>query len=139
MLKGIDSALSPELLKVIDEMGHGEEILLADANYPVNSMNLPVIRADGIDIPRLMKAILKLMPLDTFAEYNIILMNSNGEEPEIWKEYRKILENSGEEFRIKSVSRFDFYKMGAKVSAVVATGEKALYANIILKKGVISD
>ncbi len=137
MLKGIDNAISPELLKAIDEMGHGEEILLADANYPVNSMHVTVVRADGIGIPRLLKGILKLIPLDTFSEYNVVLMESDSDEPEIWKEYREILERSGESFKIKKVNRFDFYAMGAKTTVVVATGESALYANMILKKGVV--
>ncbi len=139
MLKGIDNAISPNLLKALDEMGHGEEILLADANYPVNSMQVPIVRIDGVDIPRLIRAILKLITLDTFSEYNVVLMSAEGKEPKIWKEYREILKKSGENFKIKNANRFDFYELGKKSSVVVATGEKALYANIILKKGVIKD
>ncbi|MGC8972528.1 MAG: L-fucose mutarotase [bacterium] len=139
MLKGISPLISPELLKVLCEMGHGDEILLADANYPAESCGPKVIRADGLDIPSLLSAILKLFPLDTYAEENVILMSPDKERPPIWEKYEEILKTSGEEVRIGTLSRFDFYDRAKKSYAIVATGERALYANIILKKGVISE
>jgi L-fucose mutarotase len=140
MLKGIDFVISPQLLKILDEMGHGNEILLADGNYPAEASaknGSIIVRADGIGIPRLLEAILKLFPLDPFPEYNVILMMPEKGTPEIWQEYEKILKNSGESVKIKKVPRFEFYDLAAKSYAVIASGEKALYANIILKKGVI--
>lgn len=140
MLKGIDPIISPELLKILDEMGHGSEILLADGNYPAQSAvknGSLVTRADGISIPDLLKAILKLFPLDTFADYNVVLMVPEKGTPEIWKEYEKILENSGENLKIRKTPRFEFYDWAAKSYAVVASGERTPYANIILRKGVV--
>jgi L-fucose mutarotase len=137
MLKGISPLLSPELLKVLCEMGHGDEIVLADANYPVCSSGPKVIRADGLAMPGLLEAILKLFPLDTYAKENVILMASNEGRPEIWDKYEEILKASEEDARITAIERFDFYRRASNAYAVVATGERALYANIILKKGVI--
>jgi L-fucose mutarotase len=141
MLKGISPILSPQLLKVLDEMGHGDEILLADANYPVESAGSKngsiVVRADGIGITEILEAIVKILPLDTFSEYNTVLMRPEKGQPEIWKEYEKVLQESGEEVKIKKIPRFEFYDFASKSYAIVATGERALYANIILKKGVI--
>ncbi len=142
MLKGIDPVLSPELLKVLCEMGHGDEILIADANYPAvpsaKRNGSFVIRADGIGIPRLLRAMMELFPLDTFSEYNVTLMKSKEGEPSIWKEYEEILSKSGEKFRIRKLERFDFYEHASKAYAIIATGERALYANILLKKGVLT-
>ncbi|MGC8704135.1 MAG: RbsD/FucU family protein [Athalassotoga sp.] len=140
MLKGIDPVISPELLKILSEMGHGDEILLADGNYPaqgaVKNMSL-VTRADGVGIPKLLNAIMKLFPLDTFLDYNVVLMLPEKGVPQIWEEYEKILNDSGEIVKIKKVPRFAFYDLASKSYAVVASGERALYANIILRKGVI--
>ncbi|MEM3265502.1 MAG: RbsD/FucU family protein [Thermoplasmata archaeon] len=141
MLKGIDPVISPQLLKILDEMGHGSEILIADANYPAETSvqnNSIVTRADGIGIPMLLKAILKLFPLDTFLDYNVVFMLPEKGVPEIWKEYEQILKNSGEVVKIKKVPRFEFYDLATKSYAVVASGERALYANIILRKGVVN-
>ena len=138
MLKGISPLISPELLKILCEMGHGDEILLADANYPAESCGPKVVRADGIDIPSLLKGIMDLLPLDTYVNENVILMSPNEGKPSIWERYEEVLKASGEDARIGTLSRFDFYERASKAYAVVATGERALYANIILKKGVIS-
>ncbi|HOL55784.1 MAG TPA: L-fucose mutarotase [bacterium] len=137
MLKGISPLISPELLKILCEMGHGDEILLADANYPAESCGPKVVRADGIDIPSLLKGIMDLFPLDTYVNENVILMSPNEGKPSIWERYEEVLKASGEDARIGTLSRFDFYERASKAYAVVATGERALYANIILKKGVI--
>lgn len=141
MLKNIDPVISPGLLKIIDEMGHGDEILLADGNYPVESAGTRndslVIRADGIGIPELLNAIMKLFPLDTYVDYNVVLMIPEKGQPEIWKKYEQILDSSGETVKIKKVSRLEFYDVATKSYAIVASGERALYANILLRKGVV--
>ena len=141
MLKGIPSIISPELLKVLMEMGHGDEIVLADANYPSVSNAQRLLRADGHNIPSLLQAILQLFPLDTYVPCATAVMevvSGDTYEPVIWDEYREILKLSGEKFHdFEYVERFAFYERSRKAYAIVATGEAALYANIILKKGVI--
>ncbi len=138
MLKNIPSIISPELMKVLMEMGHGDEIVLADGNYPSASSGPPVIRADGNGIPELLKAILQFFPLDTYADINVIYMDTGNDEiPLIWHKYQEILKKSSENFNIRKLERFKFYKRATQSYCVVASGEKALYANIILKKGVV--
>jgi L-fucose mutarotase len=138
MLKNIPKIISPELMKVLLEMGHGDEILLADGNYPCHSVGAKVVRLDGHGIPEILTAILIYLPLDTFVEENVLLMDNNlSSKPEIWKSYEEILYNSKEDFRIKVLERFKFYERAKNVYAIVATSESALYANIILKKGVV--
>ena len=141
MLKSIPSELSPQLLKVLMEMGHGDEIVIADGNFPSASHANHLVRCDGLDIPTLLNAILKLLPLDTYSETSITLMNvvpGDNYEPVIWKTYEEILENSKEEnIRIEYVDRFEFYERSKTCYAIVTTSEQSLYANIILKKGVV--
>lgn len=141
MLKGIPSILSPELLKILMEMGHGDEIVLADGNFPSASMAQRLARCDGHGVPELLDAVLKLIPLDPYVSAPVALMavvpGDKAETP-IWDVYKGIIakyepvNNS-----IEHVERFAFYERAKKAYAVVATGEKALYANIILKKGVV--
>lgn len=140
MLKGIPSILPPELLKIMMEMGHGDELVLADGNFPRSAYPERVVRCDGHGIPELLDAILKFMPLDPYVEHPTILMDVlPGEEiPVIWEEYRKIIgqhETNGA--REEAIRRFDFYNRAKKAYAVVTTSESALYANVILKKGVV--
>jgi len=138
MLKDIPPIISPELLKVLMEMGHGDEIVLADGNYPSESAGTKVIRADGLGIPELLKAILKFFPLDTYVDINVIYMDTKNDEiPSIWNKYKEILKKSKENFNIGKLERFKFYKRASQSYCVVASGEQALYANVILKKGVI--
>ena len=142
MLKGISSIISPELLKILMEMGHGDTIVLADGNFPSASHAARLIRADGHGIPQLLDAILQLMPLDTYVEHPVALMDlvpgDNVETP-IWDEYRAIVQRrEGQDVSFEMIERFAFYEEAKKCYAVVATGERALYANIILKKGVIA-
>lgn len=140
MLKKIPQVLSPDLLKILMEMGHGDELVLADGNFPSASIAQNLVRADGLMIPELLEAILTLYPLDSYSEKQVSLMQvADGDEyiPEIWEEYSQLLENSGENFSIEKIERFAFYERSKKAYAVVATGEKSLYANIILKKGVV--
>lgn len=140
MLKKIPKILSPELVKTLMEMGHGDEIVIADGNFPSASISDKVIRADGISGTAMLEAILELFPLDTYAEHQAYLMDVvRGDDyyPEIWHEYKKVLNKSGEPFKIKLLERFEFYERARKTYAIVATGEEAQYANIILKKGVV--
>lgn len=140
MLKCIPSNLSPELVKVLMEMGHGDEIVIADGNFPAASHANNLIRLDGQTIPEILASILKLFPLDTFVERPITYMDRPSTEPEpsIWKEYERITVASGnEEIAIEKVNRFDFYKKAKEAYAIISTSETSLYANLILKKGVI--
>lgn len=141
MLKGIPSILPPELVKVMMEMGHGDELILADGNYPCFGHPGKVIRMDGHGIPEILDAIMKFLPLDSYVDNPVILMAVLPDDPYIptvWDEYRKIIakyEPNGA--REIAINKFDFYERAAKTYAVVATSETALYANVILKKGVV--
>ncbi len=138
MLKGIPRVLSPELLMVLAQMGHGDEIAIVDGNYPAESSGPPVIRADGHGVPEIMRGILSLLPLDTFASENVFFMDNGKEEkPPIWEEFLDAIKEAEEEGRIKALGRFEFYDRAKNAFCIVATGETALYANVILKKGVI--
>jgi L-fucose mutarotase len=141
MLKGIPSILSPELLKVLMEMGHGDEIVLADGNFPAASNAHILVRCDGHGVPALLEAVLALFPLDTYVEAPVALMQKvSGDKVEtpIWDEYRKILDRTGNgAARVENIDRFAFYERARGAYAVVATGESALYANVLLKKGVV--
>ena len=141
MLKGISSLISPELLKVLMEMGHGDELVLGDGNFPHASMAARLVRADGHGVPALLDAILGLMPLDDFVPAPVALMEvvpGDDTVPTVWDEYREIVNRqAGPEVSIEFVERFAFYDRAKAAYAIVATGESALYANVILKKGVI--
>ena len=142
MLKGISPLLSPQLLKVLCEMGHGDEIIIADANFPTESVgkDCVVVRADGIPAPDLLKAILPLFPLDQYDSENFILMDlvpGDTYQPTIWEKYEKIHHKFEPEGKITHIERFAYYERAKKAYAIVATGEKAQYANILLKKGVV--
>ncbi|MFC6169526.1 RbsD/FucU family protein [Loigolactobacillus jiayinensis] len=144
MLKNIPKRLSPELVKLLMEMGHGDEILLADANYPALTNNSRVVRTDGIMVPELLHDILELLPLDTYSDYQGILMQivpgdtavpSSG--PPVWEKYRKEIAGVFPKYNLKSIERQAFYEYSHKCFAIVQTGETALYGNLILKKGVV--
>ncbi len=139
MLKGIPKIISPELLKILSEMGHGDEIVVADGNFPSENYGQRVVRADGHGACELLSAIMQLFPLDSYSQENFILMEvvkGDTVVPTIWEEYKKI-GSQDENFRLGYEERFAFYERAQKAYAVIATGEGALYANIILKKGVI--
>lgn len=140
MLKGIPSIISPELLKIMMEMGHGDEIVIGDGNFPGKSINANCVRCDGHNVPELLEAMLKLFPLDTYAKPVYIMEKVPGDDVEtpIWDEYRKIVKPYTDE-ELEQIERFEFYERAKKAYAVVMTGESALYANIILKKGVVTD
>ena len=141
MLKGISGILSPELLKILMEMGHGDELLLADGNYPKFGHPAIVTRADGHGIPTLLDAILKFFPLDSYLEHPVIFMDivpGDPYVPIIWDTYREIIARHEKgEARDKAISKQEFYERASKAYAVVTTSESALYANIILVKGVV--
>jgi L-fucose mutarotase len=141
MLKNIPSILSPDLLKILMEMGHGDEIVVADGNFPAASIAQRLVRLDGHAIPEILDAIFNLFPLDTYVDHPVGLMAvlpGDPYKPVIWDEYRKIILASKEPFKeFEYIDKFAFYERAKKAYAVIATGESALYANIIIKKGVV--
>ena len=143
MLKGISKLISPELLQVLCEMGHSDEIVLADGNFPAASHAQRLIRADGHNIPGLLDAILQLFPLDQYVARPVALMQvvpGDTVQTPIWEQYRTIIgSRTGLAEPFEEVERFAFYERAKQAYAIVATGESALYANLILKKGVIAD
>lgn len=145
--KGVPALLSPELLYALARMGHGDEIVLADLNFPASSICQcgPLeIRADGLGIPPLLEALLKLLPLDTYVESPAAVMDlvpsdkERGLQTPVWTEYESILHRAGCTRALAKLERFEFYERAKKAFAVVATGETALYGNLILKKGVLA-
>ncbi|HEY8421689.1 MAG TPA: RbsD/FucU domain-containing protein [Thermoclostridium sp.] len=144
MLKGIPKILSPELLKVLCEMGHGDRIVIADGNFPSESVgkNAKVIRMDGHGTCELLEAILQLFPLDTYVEHPVQLMQvvpGDPVETPIWDEYAQIIKKFDKRGSnaITHIERFKFYDEARNAYAIIATGEGALYANIMLQKGVV--
>lgn len=139
MLKGLPKIVSPALLKILCEMGHGDEILIADGNFPSENYGKRVVRADGIGGAEMLDAVLSLIPLDTYANENFMLMQTtNGDPtPAIWKEYDAIAEKRDKNVRKAEIERYAFYERAKNAYAIIATGEQAIYANILLKKGVI--
>lgn len=140
MLKGISPLLSPELLANLASMGHGDEIVLADAHFPGETNNHNVIRADGLRIPDLLEAILPLFVLDTYVAHPLVMMEAvagDQLDPEVEKSYLHSIHKTHPEVApIEKIDRFDFYDRTTEAFAVVITGETAKYGNIILKKGV---
>ena len=139
MLKGIHPAIGPELLKVLAEMGHGDEIILADAHFPGHSVNDKVLRADGVKITTLLDGILPLFELDSYDNPLIMMQSVNGDslDPSVESSYRAEIEKYVSDTpEIIRIGRFEFYDRAEKAAAVVMTGETAKYGNIILKKGV---
>ena len=144
MLKGIPKIMSPALLKVLCEMGHGDTLVIADGNFPAESMgkNAKVIRCDGLGCAELLDAVLQLFPLDTYLDKPVHLM----EVPEgmcietpIWDTYKEILSrhDSRGSSASGSLERYSFYEEAQKAYAIIATGESAVYANLLLQKGVV--
>lgn len=141
MLKGIPSILTPELLKTLTEMGHSDEIVIADGNFPSGTFGKKVIRMDGHGVPEVLDTILKFFPLDPYVEKPVALMEvvpGDAVETPIWEVYKEII-NQHEPInnKIDNIERFAFYERAKSAYAVIATSEAALYANIILKKGVV--
>lgn len=141
MLKGIPSILTPELLKTLMEMGHSDEIVIADGNFPSGTFGKKVIRLDGHGVPEVLDAILKFFPLDPYVEKPVALMEvvpGDPVETPIWDIYSAIINKHEPKYNeIEHIERFAFYERTKNAYAVIATSEAALYANIILKKGVV--
>ena len=139
MLKGISKIISPDLLRILAKMGHGDEIVLSDGNFPGESIGRIVLRSDGTGVPELLSAILELFPLDEY-DNNVYLMDKTEKDRdlkvEIWDEYRRIVKDHTDREPV-FLERFEFYERAKKAYAVVVTGESAIYANVILKKGVV--
>ena len=139
MLKGIPKFLSPELLKILCEMGHGDDIVIADANFPSETCGKRVIRAEAAGAEQMLTAVMDLIPLDDYVDDNFVLIEtpaSYTEEPPIWESFRKIANERDGNVHEKQIDRFDFYERAKNAYAVIATGEEALYSCVILKKGV---
>jgi L-fucose mutarotase len=142
MLKGIPNVLPPDLLKILMEMGHGDEIVVADGNFPAASNAQRLVRCDGLGVPQLLEAILLLFPLDNFVKHPVALMAvvpGDNYTPDIWPIYKKIVQKQESRFGdFEMVERHAFYERAKKAYAILATGETARYANIILKKGIVT-
>ena len=142
MLKGIPNIITPELLKILMEMGHGDTIVIGDGNFPHASIakNSRLVRLDGHNACDVLDAILTLMPLDTYVAAPVTLMEvvpgDNVETP-IWNDFAAIIEKHQPGTKIQNIERFAFYDAAKACYAVVSTSESALYANVILQKGVI--
>lgn len=140
MLKGIPKIIPPELLKILCEMGHGDEIVIADGNFPSAAMGKRVVYLSGNDAPEVLDAVLKLIPADTYAKplYLMEVVPGDDVETPIWDEYKNITKKYTD-VEFEHLERFAFYERAKEAYAVIATGESALYANVIIKKGVVVD
>jgi L-fucose mutarotase len=143
MLKNIDPLLSPDLLMVLRSMGHGDDIAIVDANFPAAAMARRLVRLDGLTATDVTNAILSVMPLDDFvpeAAWRMEVVGDPQAEQPIFGEFRAIMaRHEGSNFRLGSLERFAFYEQAKAAYAIVSTGERRLYGNIILKKGVVRD
>ncbi|MHB1485149.1 MAG: L-fucose mutarotase [Saccharofermentanales bacterium] len=139
MLKGIPKILSPELVKILMEMGHGDEIIIADGNFPAVTFAKRLVRADGHSAAEIFEAILQLFPLDTYATPLYLMEKVKGDtiETPIWEDFRNISDKYYPEAKIGFIERYEFYERAKNAFAIIATGEKAQYGNIILKKGIV--
>jgi L-fucose mutarotase len=140
MLKGIPPILGPDLLRILRAMGHGDEIAIVDANYPADSAGPELVRLDGITATQVLDAVLTLMPLDTFVAEPAIgmaVVDQPGAFIETHKEFDRLVKKHEPDMKLTLLERFAFYDRVHGVYAVVQTGERRLYGNILLKKGVI--
>lgn len=140
MLKGMDKLFTGDLLKVLCDMGHGDELVIADANFPAETCAKRLIRLPGIDGVRAVRAIMSVFPLDTYTDDPAIVMALTESDekkgmfqPAIWDDYQS------EVGHLKAIDRFEFYERAKKAYAVIATGEERQYANLLLVKGVVVD
>ncbi len=141
MLKNLDPLLTPDLLQVLRAMGHGDDIVIVDANFPAESSGPRVVRLDGVDATRVLDAVLSVMPLDDFvpeACWRMEVVGAPDAEQPIFDEFRAVIaKREGPAFKLASLERFAFYARANACYAVVTTGERRLYGNIILKKGIV--
>lgn len=140
MLKNIDPILTGDLLAVLRDMGHGDEIVLTDANFPAATVAQRLIRLPGISADRVAEAILSVMPLDDFVETPAAAMAAPDGRPDIYDDFDRVLSAAaGAPLKMEEIDRFAFYDRAKTAYAVVSTGERRLYANLILKKGVLRE
>ena len=141
MLKNISPLISPELLKTLAEMGHGDEIIFSDAHFPAHSLGPKVIRADGLRVNQLLAAIIPLFELDSYAPPLVMMAPVEGDslDTDVEARYRRALFEEGEGAEIMRIERFAFYERAKRAYAIVVTGETAKYGNILLKKGVVRE
>lgn len=138
MLKNIPTILSPDAVKLMMEMGHGDTLLIADANYPAHTNNATVVRADGHSIPALLRAIMTLLPLDTAVDQPVSVMaTGTGESPQVWQEYAQIIAEAGTATTFREIERFEFYTVGAGAAGIIQSGDTTLFGNILLQKGTL--
>lgn len=141
MLKGISPLLNPELLSLLCRMGHGDELVLADAHFPGETMNGRVLRADGLRVPALLDALLPLFELDQYDPTHLVMMAAvpgDSLDPAVERDYLAPIKRHAPQHKpITRIERFAFYDRARKAFAVLMTGETAKYGNIIIKKGVI--
>ena len=140
MLKGIDPLLGPELLAILRAMGHGDEIALVDANFPATSSAKRLVRMDGTNTPEVARAVLSVLPLDSFvtnAAFRMAVVDAPDEIPPITREFERLLKDAGYRGAIEAIERFAFYERARNAYAIVATGERRFWGNLILKKGAI--
>lgn len=142
MLKHVSPLVSPQLMLVLMEMGHGDELVLADGNFPAASHTRRLVRADGLPMRPLLEGVLRLLPIDTFVTEVALVMqpvDPQAPEPAIWKDFRQQLRSAeGRTIELTRLERYAFYERAKQAYAVVSTGESAHYANLILKKGVLA-
>ena len=138
MLKTISPLISPQLLKTLAEMGHGDEIIFSDAHFPAHSMGPNVIRADGLKVSELLAAIIPLFELDSYAPPLVMMAAVEGDEldPCVETRYLQALFGDEPQHKVSRIDRFAFYERAQQAFAIVITGETAKYGNILLKKGV---
>jgi len=141
VLKGIDPLLGPDLLHVLAAMGHGDEIAIVDANFPAAATAQRLIRVDGANAPTVLAAVLSLLPLDTFTDAPAAVMavvGDPGAVPPVVREFQSILDGiAGAHVRLATLERNEFYERARQAFAVVATGERRFYGNILVTKGVV--
>lgn len=141
MLKNISPLISPDLLKVLAQMGHGDEIIFADAHFPAHSMGPHVLRADGVSVSDLLAAVIPLFELDSYAPPLVMMAAVEGDSLDPLVELRYLQALAGADARqslppVQRIDRFAFYERAQRAFAIVVTGECAKYGNILLKKGV---
>ncbi len=140
MLKNIDPILGPELLAILRAMGHGDDIAIVDANFPATSSAKRLVRMDGVGTPRVVRAVVGVLPLDTFvpaAAFRMAVVGNPDDIPPITREFESLLAAAGYHGEIEAIERFAFYDLAKSAYAVVATGERRFWGNLILKKGAI--
>ena len=140
-MKNLDPVLGPELLAILRAMGHGDDIAIVDANFPAASNAKRLVRMDGMSAPKVVRAVLSVLPLDTFvphAAFRMAVVGSPAEVPAITSEFDRLLKDAGYIGEIEALERFAFYARAASSFAIVATGERRFWGNLILKKGALA-